>query len=65
MDGQVQADGSERLTWESSSGEYSGISFLETRGTTFLLFTVMWDDAYEDVYFDTLDYTVSSYSVPE
>lgn len=62
---QVQADGSERLTWQSQSGDYSGISFLETRGTTFLLFTVMWDKPYEDVYFDTLDYTVGSYTVPE
>lgn len=62
---QVQADGSERLTWQSQSGDYSGISFLETRGTTFLLFTVMWDNPFEEVYFETLDYTVSSYAVPE
>jgi hypothetical protein len=64
-DDQVQSDGSERLTWRSPSGEYSGISFLETRGTTFLLFSVLWDDAYEDYYIDTLDYTIGTYAVPE
>jgi hypothetical protein len=63
-DDQVQADGSERLTWHSPGGAYSGISFLETRGTTFLLFTVLWDDPFEDVYFDVLDYTIGTYDVP-
>jgi len=64
-DDQVQPDGSERLTWQSPSGEYSGISFLETRGTTFLLFSVVWDDAYEDAYLDSLIYTIDTYDVPE
>jgi hypothetical protein len=64
-DDTVQPDGSERLTWRSASGDYSGISFLETRGTTFLLFSVVWDDAYEDAYLDTLLYTIESYDVPE
>jgi hypothetical protein len=63
-DDQVQSDGSERLTWNSPSGDYSGISFLETRGTTFLLFSVLWDNPYEADYFDALDYTISSYVVP-
>ncbi len=60
----VQPDGSERLTWYSPSGEYSGVSFFESRGTTFLLFTVMYDDAYENTYLDTLDYIISTYDVP-
>ncbi|RMF50402.1 MAG: hypothetical protein D6755_01195 [Anaerolineae bacterium] len=60
----VQPDGSERLTWSSPSGEYSGVSFFESRGTTFLLFTVMYDDAYQDTYLDTLDYIISTYDVP-
>jgi hypothetical protein len=64
-DDQVQPDGSERLTWRSPSGEYSGISFLETRGTTFLLFTVLYDDAYEDAYLDALNYAIETYDVPE
>lgn len=61
---QVQPDGSERLTWYSPGGDYRGVSFLETRGTTFLLFTVMYDTPFEDTYLDVLEYTVSSYSVP-
>lgn len=63
-DDQVQADGSERLTWNSPSGDYSGISFLETRGTTFLMFSVLWDNPYEADYFDTLDYIISTYTTP-
>jgi hypothetical protein len=64
-DDQVQPDGSERLTWNSPSGNYSGISFLETRGTTFLMFSVLWDNPYEVDYFDTLDYIISTYTTPE
>ncbi|UCG24172.1 MAG: hypothetical protein JSW55_18945 [Chloroflexota bacterium] len=64
-DDQVQPDGSERLNWRSPSGEYSGISFLETRGTIFLLYSSVWDDAYEDAYLDSLKYTIDTYDVPE
>jgi hypothetical protein len=60
----VQPDGSERLTWNSPSGNYSGISFLESRGTTFLMFSVLWDNPYEADYFDTLDYIISTYTTP-
>jgi hypothetical protein len=63
-DDTVQSDGSERLTWFDGDGGYSGISFFETRGTTFLLFTVLWDDPFEDIYFDALDFTISSYGLP-
>lgn len=63
-DDQVQPDGSERLTWNSPSGDFSGISFFESRGTTFLLFTVMYDNPFEDIYLDVLDYTISTYQVP-
>ena len=61
---QVQSDGRERLTWFDGDGGYSGISVFETRGTTFLLFTVLWDDPFEDIYFDALDYTINSYVNP-
>jgi hypothetical protein len=63
-DDQVQPDGSERLTWNSPSGNYSGISFLESRGTTFLMFSVVWDNPYEVDYCDTLDYTISASGTP-
>lgn len=64
-DDQVQPDGSERLTWSSPGGGYSGVTFLETRGTAFLLFSVLWDDPFEETYRDVLDYTIGSYVVPE
>jgi hypothetical protein len=63
-DDQVQADGSERLIWNSPSGGYAGISFFESRGTTFLLLSLVYDNAYEDVYYDVLDGTLASYSIP-
>jgi hypothetical protein len=64
IDDQVQADGSERLIWESASGGYRGISFLEARDTIFLLLTTMYDNALEEVYIDTLEYTISTYTIP-
>jgi len=65
-DDRIMKDGSERLTWTSKGGGYSGISFLEIRnnGTTFLFFTVDWGNDVEDVYWDTLDYVINSYQVP-
>ncbi len=64
-DDSIQQDGSERLTWTSKGGGYSGISFFEVRNkTTFLMFTVEWGNNYKDQYFDTLDHVVSSYSTP-
>jgi hypothetical protein len=63
-DDRVQPDGSERLTWHSRNGDYSGVSFFETRGTTFLLFTTMYDNPYEDIYLDVLNYTISTYVIP-
>jgi hypothetical protein len=63
-DDQVQPDGSERLIWNSPSGEYTGWSYFETRGTTFLLFTLIYDNAYEDIYFDVLNDIVGTYDIP-
>ena len=65
-DDSIMKDGSERLTWESKGGGYSGISFLEIRsnGTTFLFFTVDWGNDVEDTYIDTLNYIIESYTIP-
>ncbi len=64
-DDRIMQDGSERLIWTSKAGGYSGISFLETRGsTTFLLFTVEWVNSAEDQYKATLDAVIASYRVP-
>ncbi len=60
----LQDDGSDRLTWTSKSGKYSGISFFELRDTAFLMFTVDWGNDYKDQYMDTLDQVVASYRVP-
>jgi len=62
---EVQPDGSERLIWNSPGGDYSGTSFFETRGTTFLLFTTMYDNPFEEFYLETLNYTIETYEVPE
>ncbi len=64
-DDSIQKDGSERLTWASKGGGYSGISYFEVRNkTTFLMFTVEWGNNYKDQYFDTLDHVISSYTSP-
>jgi hypothetical protein len=61
----LQQDGSDRLTWTSKSGGYSGISFFEIRNSsTFLMFTVNWGNDYKDQYFDMLNTVISSYQVP-
>lgn len=63
---QLQDDGSERLTWYSESGGYSGASYFETREgrTTFLMFTIEWMNDAEDLYLDTLNQIVESYLIP-
>lgn len=63
-DDQVQPDGSERLIWNSPSGGYTGTSFFESRGTTFLLFTTVYNNDYENIYLDVLNYTISTYIIP-
>ena len=65
-DDSIMKDGSERLTWSSKAGGYSGISFLELRsnGTTFLFFTVDWGNDVQDTYIDTLNYVIESYVIP-
>lgn len=65
IDDQVQSGGSERLIWDSASGGYRGISFLEARDSTFLLLTTMYDIAFEEYYIDTLEYSISTYTFPE
>ena len=62
---QIMQDGSERLIWTSKGGGYSGISFLESRGSDkFLFFTVEWVDSAEDQYLDTLNAVIESYRIP-
>jgi hypothetical protein len=61
----IMPDKSERLTWTSRGGGYSGMSFFEVRNkTTFLLFTVEWVNEAESDYFDILNRAIESYDVP-
>ncbi len=61
----IQPDGSERLTWTSKGGGYSGISYFEIRNrTTFLMFTIEWSNSAQAQYFDTLSAVVASYKLP-
>jgi len=62
---EVQADGSERLTWNSASKGWDGVSFFETRGTTFLLLTWIVDADSYDLYEPVWSATVESYTTPE
>ncbi len=64
VDDLVQPDGSERLTWVSPSGEFNGVSFFETEGTTFLMLTLQYEAAFEDIYLDLLTYLVGTYNTP-
>ncbi|MBM4422678.1 MAG: hypothetical protein FJ030_04715 [Chloroflexi bacterium] len=63
-DDQVQSDGSERLDWFSPSGGYSGETFFETRGTTFLMLTFVANDQFWDLYQPVWSDLVGSYDVP-
>jgi hypothetical protein len=60
----VQADGSERLTWESRNGDFSGVTFFETRGTTFLMLSWLVNDGYEEIYSPVFDNTLATYTIP-
>lgn len=60
----VQADGSERLDWTSKKGGYSGQSFFETRGTTFLMLSWLYDEGYSDVFSPVFDNTLNTYTIP-
>jgi hypothetical protein len=61
----VQSDGSERLTWTSKKGGYSGQSFFETRGTTFLMLSWIVGNGYEEMFGPVFDNTLATYSIPQ
>lgn len=63
-DDQVQSDGSERLTWYSKEGGYSGQSFFETRGTSFLMLTFTANNDYYDLYGGIWTVLLDTYAVP-
>lgn len=64
-DDKIMKDGSERLTWTSKEGKYSGLSFFEIRDkNNFLMFTVNWGNSMEETYLDTLNTVIESYRTP-
>jgi hypothetical protein len=64
-DDSIQNDGSERLTWTSKGGGYSGASYFEVRKrTTFMMITIEWNNAFENTYIDKLNNVISSYKIP-
>lgn len=66
-DDSIQADGSERLIWESKSGGYSGVSFFELRGSdkkTFLMLTAWWSNDSDQANVDAINAAIASYRIP-
>jgi len=66
-DDSIQEDGSERLTWESKGGGYSGVSFFELRGDdnkTFMMLTAWWLDDADQANIDAINAAISSYRIP-
>ncbi|NIM95111.1 MAG: hypothetical protein GTO18_15550 [Anaerolineales bacterium] len=64
IDDEVMSDESERLTWYSESGGYSGVSFFETRGTTFLMLSYVAADEVFDLYGAAFDNLLATYYIP-
>ncbi len=63
-DDQVQPDGSERLTWHSKAQGTTGTTFFETRGTSFLLLSMVATDDTYDMYLDLFNNILDSYDIP-
>ncbi len=64
---EIQPDGSEKLTWKSKGGGYSGASFFELRGSdrmTFLMFTLYYSNDADQAILDILDHAITSYAIP-
>jgi len=57
------SDGREKMGWNSKQGNYQGITWFETRGTTLLALTMMWDNDLTEYYQNTLEKMVNSYKI--
>jgi hypothetical protein len=58
------SDGRERLAWILKERGVTGISFFDSWGGSLYIFTVLWDDAYHDLYQPVLDRVVESFGYP-
>ena len=54
-------DGRERLAWSAARRGISGISFFNSYGNNIYIFSVVWDDAFQSMYEDTLNTIVESF----
>ncbi len=62
----IMEDSRERLVWESKQGGFSGITTFEVRNeTSLLIFSVLYDDPYEDTYRPLLEYIIDTYETPQ
>jgi hypothetical protein len=57
-------DGRERLAWFVESKQLSGISFFDSWGSSLYIFTVLWDDSYQELYQPVLDRVIESFGYP-
>lgn len=66
-DDAIQSNGSVRLTWESKSGGYSGVTFFEIRENdkkTLLMFTALWINDVDQDTLDVINNAIPSYHIP-
>ena len=54
-------DGRERLAWSAARRKVSGISFFDSFGGSMYIFSIVWDDAFIDMYTPTLNLVVDSF----
>ena len=54
-------DGRERLAWSAARRKVSGISYFDSFGSSLYIFSIIWDDAFEDMYMPSLDAVVNSF----
>jgi hypothetical protein len=54
-------DGRERLAWSAARRGIGGISFFNSYGNNIYIFSVVWDDAFQSMYADTLNTIVESF----
>lgn len=59
-----QPDGSEKLTWTSKKGGYSGASFFESRGDYLIMLTMYSNDTALPVFQPTFDNALATYRIP-
>ncbi len=58
------SDGRERLDWYVESKQITGISFFDSWGSSLYIFTVLWDNSYQDLYQPVLDRVIESFGHP-